>query len=289
MKGTIEIPEAEVKETAQGQRLAVPVASLERLMTAPVQVRPMFSDSLLRYEGQKGRQSLATLVSFVVQCLFVGVLLLLPLYFTEQLPKSQLLTFLVAPPPPPPPPPAEQQVARVIKQIQSDLLSGGQLRTPTRIPEKVQMIKEEEAPPPMPSTGGVVGGVPGGIPGGQLGGVIGGIVNATSSLQYVPKLQPVVPQRVRVSQGVTQGLLIHKVQPAYPALARSARIQGDVVLKAIIDKEGNIQDLQLVSGHPMLVPVAIDAVRQWRYRPYLLNGQPVEVETTITVIFSLNG
>ncbi len=289
MKGTIEIREPEVKESPRVSGRAAPVSSLERLMTAPVQVRPMFADSLLRYEGQKGRQTFATLVSFLLQCLMLGVLLLIPLYFTEQLPKSQLLTFLVAPPPPPPPPPAEQQVARVMKQIQTDLMSTGQLRTPTKIPEKIQMIKEEEAPPPMPSGGGVVGGVPGGIPGGQLGGVIGGIVNATSNLAFVPKLQPVVPQRVRVSQGVTQGLLIRKVQPPYPALARSARIQGDVLLKAIIDKQGNIQDLQLVSGHPMLVPAAIEAVRQWRYRPYLLNGQPVEVETTITVIFTLAG
>ncbi len=139
------------------------------------------------------------------------------------------------------------------------------------------------------SAGGVVGGVPGGIPGGQLGGVIGGIVNATSNLAYIPKLQPVVPQRVRISQGVTTGMLIRRVEPSYPALARSARISGNVVLKAIINREGLIQDLQLVSGHPMLVPSAIDAVRQWRYRPYLLNGQPVEVETTITVIFTLSG
>ena len=119
--------------------------------------------------------------------------------------------------------------------------------------------------------------------------MIGGIVNATSSLAYVPKLQPVVPQRIRISQGVTSGLLIHKTEPSYPALARSARIQGNVVLRAIIDKAGNIQDLQLVSGHPMLVPAAIEAVKQWRYRPYLLNGQPVEVDTTITVIFTLTG
>lgn len=289
MKGTIEIREPEVKQTPEVRRQAVPVSSLERLMTAPVQVRPMFSDSLLQHEGQKGRQTLATLVSFVLQCLFLGVLLLLPLYFTQELPKSQLLTFLVAPPPPPPPPPPAQQMDKVMKQIQSDLLSGGALRTPTRIPEKVQMIKEEEAPPPMPSTSGVVGGVPGGIPGGQLGGVIGGIVNSTSNLPYLPKLQPVMPQRVRVSQGVTKGMLVHQVQPTYPAIAKAARVQGDVVLKAIINKEGQIQDLQLVSGHPMLVPPAIEAVKQWRYRPYLLNGQPVEVETTITVIFSLVG
>jgi protein TonB len=289
MKGTIEVPESQVKETSPVQRRGVPV-SLERLINAPVQVRPIFSDSLLRYEGQKGRQTWATLISFILQCAMLGMLLLLPLYFTEELPKSQLLTFLVAPPPPPPPPPpAAAAEARVMKQIQSDLLSGGQLRTPSRIPQKIQMIREEEAPPPMPGAGGVVGGVPGGIPGGQLGGVIGGIVNSASSLKYVPKLQPVVPQRIRISQGVTNGLLLNKVEPPYPPIARAARIQGDVVLKAIIDKEGNIQGLQLVSGHPMLVPAAIDAVKQWHYRPYLLNGQPVEVETTITVIFTLSG
>ncbi len=290
MKGTIEVPESQVKETSPVRGRGVPVSSLKPLMAAPVQLRPIFSDSLLRYEGQKGRQTWATLASFILQCVMLGVLLLLPLYFTEGLPKSQLLTFLVAPPPPPPPPPpAAQQPARIMKQIQSDLLSGGELRTPTRIPLKVQMIKEEEAPPPMPGGGGVLGGVPGGIPGGQLGGVIGGIVSSTSSLKSVPKLQPVLPQRIRISQGVTKGLLVHKVEPPYPVLAKSARIQREVVLKAIIDKEGNIQDLQLVSGHPMLVSAAIDAVRQWHYRPYLLNGQPVEVETTVTVIFSLTG
>src|ERR1017187_8250403 len=111
MKGSIEIQEREVKEAPRVQRGAVPVSSLERLMTAPVQVRPMFSDSLLQHQGQKGRQTWATFLSFILQCLFLGVLLLLPLYFTETLPKSQLMTFLVAPPPPPPPPPpAEQQM-----------------------------------------------------------------------------------------------------------------------------------------------------------------------------------
>ena len=139
----------------------------------------------------------------------------------------------------------------------------------------------------MAATGGVVGGVPGGIPRGQVGGVIGGIINATSSLAVVPKFLPVVPQRVRISQGITKGLLVHRVEPAYPTLARTARVQGEVVLSAIIDANGQITNLQLVSGHPMLVPAAFAAVREWRYKPYLLNGQPVEVETTITVIFSL--
>jgi protein TonB len=177
-------------------------------------------------------------------------------------------------------------VQKIVKVIQTDLLNTGQLRTPTKIPQKVQMIKEEEAPPPMMATGGVVGGVPGGIPGGQMGGVMGSIIAAANA--PVPKFVPVVPQRVRISQGVTKGLLIHKQEPTYPSLARAARVQGDVILNAIIDTNGQITNLQLVSGHPMLVPAAIEAVRQWRYKPYLLNGQPVEVETTITVIFTLS-
>jgi periplasmic protein TonB len=86
---------------------------------------------------------------------------------------------------------------------------------------------------------------------GQLGGVIGGVLSASSSLAMVPKLSKPAPtaQRVRVSQGVTKGMVVYRVEPAYPPLARQARIQGVVVLTAIIDKEGNIQNLRLVSGH----------------------------------------
>lgn len=284
---TIEIHEPEVKEVKPARSGAV----LPRAQLAPAGLAPrmMFADSLLEFGVHSKRKAWATTASFVFNSLAIGLMLVVPLLFTEDLPKAQLLTFLVAPPPPPPPPPpAAEAVQRVVHQIQTDMLSTGQLRTPTKIPQRVQMIKEDDAPPPMAATGGVVGGVPGGIPGGQLGGVIGGIVSATSSLSAVPKLVPVTPQRVRVSQGVTKGLCIHKVEPPYPPLARAARVQGDVVLNAIIDTNGQITNLQLVSGHPMLVPAALEAVKQWRYKPYLLNGQPVEVETTITVIFALS-
>src|SRR5581483_9491773 len=101
----------------------------------------------------------------------------------------------------------------------------------------------------------------------------------------VPKVQ--TPQRVRVSQGVSEGLLVHQVRPTYPPLARAARIQGAVVLQAVIGKDGTIQNLRLVSGHPMLTQAAIEAVKQWRYKPYFLNGEPVEVDTQITVNFTL--
>jgi periplasmic protein TonB len=247
--------------------------------------RPLFADSLLDSgQPERTRRKFAAVLSFTFQCLLIGVLLVVPLLFTEELPRQQLLTFLAVPPPPPPPP--APAVARVVRQIRGDLLTGGQLRTPTRIPEKVQMIREEEAPPPLPM-GGVVGGVPGGIPGGQLGGVIGGIISQTSSL--VPRLaMPAPPKRIRISQGVTKGSLIQKIEPKYPPLALAARIQGQVLLKAIIGKDGEIKELDLVSGHAFLAPAAIAAVRQWRYRPFLLNGEPIEVETTVTVTFQIS-
>ncbi len=287
--GTTDIHEPEVKKASAAVRGNAAVLPRPEIVLGPTLApKPMFADSVLDFGQQTKRKALATTTSFVINCLAVCLMLLVPLMFTEELPKAQLLTLLVAPPPPPPPPPpAAEAVQRVVRQIQTDMLNTGQLRTPSRIPQKVQMIKEEEAPPPMAATGGVVGGVPGGIPGGQLGGVIGGIVSATSNMA-VPKFAPVVPQRVRISQGVTKGLLVHRVEPAYPTLARSARVQGEVVLTAIISTSGEIENLQLVSGHPMLVPAALAAVKQWRYKPYLLNGQPTEVETTITVIFTLS-
>jgi protein TonB len=117
-----------------------------------------------------------------------------------------------------------------------------------------------------------------------MGGVMGSIIGGTPVA--VPK---VAVQRVRVSQGVTQGMVIHRVNPTYPPLARTARVQGAVVLAAIIGKDGAIQNLHVISGHPLLTQSALDAVKQWRYKPYILNGEPVEVDTQITVNFTLSG
>ncbi len=247
----------------------------------------MFEDSLLESGGRfrSGRRRATTVLSFVVQMFLLGILILIPLIYTEALPKQQLMTFLVAPPPPPPPPPpAAAAPVKVVKAVQTDIING-QLRQPTAIPKKVQMIKEEEAPPVASGSFGVVGGVPGGVPGGQMGGVIGGIISSTPVA--VPKVA--TPQRVRVSQGVSEGMLIHKVTPIYPPLARQARIQGSVVLQAVISKSGTIENLHVVQGHPMLTQNAIEAVKQWKYKPYFLNGEPVEVETVVTVNFTLSG
>jgi len=244
----------------------------------------MFEDSLIESGNKlKTKRLGTTILSFMLQVFLLFVLILIPLIYTDALPKQQLMTFLVAPPPPPPPPPPPAAAPIKVVKIASELVNG-ELRTPTKIPQKVQMIKEEEAPPDL-GAGGVPGGVPGGIPGGSAGGVIGGIINSANAA--VPKVA--TPQRVRVSQGVSSGLLIKKVQPSYPPLARQARVQGAVVLHAEISKEGTIQNLQLISGNPMLAPAAIEAVKQWRYKPYLLNGEPVAVETEVIVNFNLSG
>jgi TonB family protein len=115
-----------------------------------------------------------------------------------------------------------------------------------------------------------------------------GVVSEPSpdeALPQIPRLAP--PQRIRVSSGVAQGLLATKVSPLYPREAREQYVQGVVLLKVNIDKEGNVYKVELISGHPLLAPAAIDAVKQWTYKPYLLNGIPVEVETQVQVNFTL--
>ncbi len=127
-----------------------------------------------------------------------------------------------------------------------------------------------------PETVGVVGDRPGGIPSGEMYGIAS---NASSDA--------VAAGRVRISSSVMQGLLVTKVPPQYPQEAMDQRIQGAVMLRAYIDKQGSVANLELISGHPLLAPAAIEAVKQWRYRRYLLNGRGVEVETQIQVNFTL--
>src|SRR6201984_201966 len=215
----------------------------------------MFEDSLLESAGRLNtKRGRTTTFAIFLEIIAIGIMVLLPLIFTEALPKQMTMSFLLSPPPPPPPPPPAAAPVKVVKQIQTDIVNGA-LRTPTKIPQKIQMIKEEEAPPPVMASSGVVGGVPGGVPGGQMGGVIGGIISSTP--MAVPKVA--TPQRVRVSQGVSTGLLVHKVNPNYPPLARQARIQGTVILQAEISKDGTTENLRLMSGHPVLAAAGTEA------------------------------
>jgi protein TonB len=238
----------------------------------------MFEDSLMESGGRiKTNQKWTGLISTLVQLGLVGFLVLLPLIFTEALPKGQLTTWLVAPPPPPPPPPPAAPVIPHVQKV-SEIVDGS-LRTPTKIPKVVKMIEEDAAPA---QSAGVVGGVVGGVPGGSAGGVIGGIIGTAA-----PPPKVATPQKLRVSSGVAEGLKIHDVTPTYPQMARIAHIQGDVLLQATISKTGVIENLHGVQGHPILIQAAMDAVKQWKYKPYILNGEPVEVETTIKVQFHM--
>lgn len=238
----------------------------------------MFEDSLMESGGRiRTNQKWTTPLSFLIQALVIGVLILIPLIITEGLPTRLLMAAVMAPPPPPPPPPPPAPKIEHVQRV-SEIVDGA-LRTPSKIPKKVEMIKEDEAPPP---SSGVVGGVVGGVPGGSAGGVIGGLVASTA-----PPPRVATPQKLRISSGVADGNKIAGTDPVYPQMAKIAHVQGDVVLQALISKGGTIENLRAISGHPILIQAAMDAVRQWRYKPWVLNGEPVEVETTITVKFHM--
>jgi protein TonB len=235
--------------------------------------------------AKRTNKSWTVLLSAIIQGGILFVLILIPLIYTEALPKQLLTTFLVAPAPPPPPPPPAAAVQGIVKPI-ARIIQAGKMMAPTVIPKKVAMIKEEELPPDVGAVG-VVGGVPGGIAGGQAGGVLGGIIGGTGS-NLPPPPKP-TQQRIRVGGNVQSAKMIRQVQPVYPQIAKTAHVQGTILLHAIIAKDGSVQELTYVSGPPLLMKAAQDAVREWRYQPTLLNGEPVEVETTISVIFTLGG
>lgn len=237
----------------------------------------MFEDSLMESAGKIRTRTWTKVVSFVLQALLIGFVILLPLIYTEALPSRLLNSMVIAPPPPPPPPPPPAPMVKVTPHV-SEVVNG-EVRAPSKIPKKINMVEEHEAPPP--STG-VIGGVVGGVPGGSAGGVIGGLISSTA-----PPPKVATPQKVRISEGVSNGNLVHRVEPQYPQMAKIAHIQGDVVIQAVISKAGAIENLRVTQGHPMLMQAALDAVKQWKYKPYLLNGEPVEVETTITVRFHM--
>jgi protein TonB len=166
----------------------------------------------------------------------------------------------------------------------------GKLVQPKAVPKDIAVIKEDELPSSAMTGGGVPGGVPGGVAGGVIGGIIGSVPSAAPP-PPPPKVEapkPVVPQRIRVGGNVQAAMAIRAPKPSYPPLAKQARIQGVVRLNAVIGKDGTIQDLKAASGHPLLVPAALEAVRQWLYKPTLLNGEPVEVVTVIDVNFTLS-
>lgn len=235
---------------------------------------------------QKPRSFWDFLVSVVGHSFVVASLILLPLYFTNAIDIRQLQnTFLVAPPSPAPPPPPPAAV-RIAPRMPESFFQHDKLIAPTVIPKHIAQIKEE-APPPQADSG-VASGVVGGVPGGQLGGVLGGILGGTGHMPAPPPPKP-VPHKgpYRVGGRVQAPKLLEEVKPTYPPLAKQARIQGDVVIDSVIDTQGHVTQMKVMSGSPLLVGAAEQALEQWKYQPTLLNGQPVAVDMLVTLHFQL--
>ena len=244
----------------------------------------MFAESMLETSwAQRAQRSWTTLTSFALQAAVLGALLTFSLMTTVGLPDSRVLQPPISWGAPPPP---LRNIARehTTHLVQSNL-SDNILIAPPSIPHQIRMIDEIEPPPQVPYN--TTEGVDGGTGNGSRQGVWGAINESLSHIAG-PALPAVASKPAFRTSSMLQGSLVRRVDPVYPSLARSARVQGQVVLAAIISKAGTIQHLQVLSGHPMLVNAALEAVSQWRYRPYVLNGEVIEVETQITVNFKLN-
>ncbi len=239
----------------------------------------MFEDSLFESGGRLARRNpWTTAFSFAMQIFAGGTLVLMSMIYTETFPAQKLLSVLKAPTPPLAAAPEPRAVAPAARSTSE--LVGGVLVPPREIPTHATIL-HEDTPPGNPGTG--IGLSPlNSMPGGVSSSVLDDVLRTTTVA--VPK--PAV-NKVRISSGVAQGLLLRQVKPEYPALAREARIQGTVILLATIGKDGTVQNLHVMSGHPMLTGAAVAAAKQWLYKPYYLNGEPVEVETQINVIFTL--
>ncbi len=246
-------------------------------------VEDTFTKALLELPLEYRRRSpLEWVASLVIHAVAIAALIITPLLYTQAIDLKALQnTWLVAPGPPPPPPPPAPAVQKITRPM-ARLIQAGKLTAPTVIPKKVAIIKEE---PLAPDVGGVVGGVPGGIPGGQAGGVLGGIIGGTGGMMAPP---PPAPKRiVRVGGNLKPPRQTFSEQPVYPFLAKQARIQGVVVIDAVIDEQGNVVQAHVVSGAPLLIPAALQAVMHWKYEPSYLNGEPISVAMHVEVNFVL--
>jgi len=246
-----------------------------------------FSDAFLSANlmGAPSRKRTVT-TSIVLHTILIGVPLLLSAWFTDALDlRTYTQTLLVAPPaaaaPSPPP-----TVAAVPKQARRLFTAQGKLFMPTAIPRQVAMVKEAPLPP-EPEGAGVFGGVPGGV----MGGAIGGMLDAIRAPEAPPPPPRASAEQARmpvpVGGNVQPPRIIYRVNPDYPLLAHQAGIQGEVIISAIIDSQGNVVDMKVVSGPPLLYSAAMKALGQWKFQPTYLNGEPVAIKWNASVKFRI--
>ena len=244
---------------------------------------PMFEQTFVTTSAQRSRQPYTVLASTLLQAAVILSLILASLLYTRSLPTAQLRSMLLAPPPPTnlpkPPNTVERHVATAVRVAHLTTIV-----SPVVIPKQIARIDD------APTVPDIAGAQP--ADGADFAGNI--LLSGSTGPAAPPGPEPTAPVKPAAKRGpirvgsISEANLIHRVQPVYPSLAKAARIQGNVEFTALISREGRIKNLQLVSGHPLLVAAAREAILQWQYRPTLLNGEPVEVMTTIVVHFSLS-
>jgi protein TonB len=235
----------------------------------------MFEDSTFESNGRIHTRSRFWMIATLI---FNGsillALILIPLIYPEALPRQAIAFLMTAPPTPTPPEPRPQQTAQPTRSVSE--IQGTHIMAPSKIPIGIFIPSGKE---------------PAAIENVANWNPDGGDVSGTSKIFQGQGTKPVIRAEVkgpvRVSSGVVEAMVLRKTAPLYPAIARAAGVRGTVTLQATISKNGTIENLRVAGGPIMLQEAAIDAVKSWRCRPYLLDGQPVEVETTISVIFSL--
>jgi protein TonB len=238
----------------------------------------MFEQTFVQGTGEV-RKPWTLAASFTGQLIVVGIVLTIPLMQTARIAWAPPVILYNPPRPAPPPVKVEartsaQTVASIVRAVFQPRFAG-----PTRIPEKVVTMGGYDAPP-IPLSGVVDPAASIGLP------FITTLEPSKPAVEAAPAKQR--PISIHASSTLSQAMLIHQVKPPYPPLARAARVSGTVRLAAVIARDGTIQHLQLVSGPPLLVKAALEAVQQWRYKPTLLGGEPVEVITEIDVNFTLS-
>jgi protein TonB len=227
-------------------------------------------------------QTVPILVSTSLQAAGLGLVLLSVLVATEQIPEIPTMMAFVAPaspPPAPPPPPAPKVEARAARPVPTTGAAVIPVDAPSEIaPEPAYDDEGEE---------GVEGGVEGGVPGGVIGGIVGGLP-AEAPPPQPPPPPPAPRAPVRVGGEIKPPTLIHRVEPIYPPLAAAAMIQGTVILEALVDEQGVVQDVKVLRSISVLDRAAIEAVKQWRYSPVILNGRPERFILTVVLTFRID-
>ena len=230
------------------------------------------------------RPTVPVLLSLAGQVVVVATAIAVSaLWVSEALPEiPTMMAFVAAPPAPPPPPPPPAPAMKRAQPSPKPVPTAGEFVAPIEPPARI----EADTGDGEGFEEGVPGGVEGGVPSGIVGGVIGGIPDAPPPPPPPPAALPRGP--VRVGGQISEPTLLHRVEPVYPSAAVAARVQGIAILETIVDEEGRVTDVRVLrSANPLLDREAIAAVRQWRYKPVMLNGIPVRLVLTVTLSFRL--